>query len=156
MNAHERREALMGWLRGRVSGTAAEAGGHFGVTERTILRDIDFLRSRGEPISSSSGPGGGFQLDGMARLPAVRLTVEEVLGLGFELGVEFRFVCRQARPVQKRQGTAQDAHKEHRVEQSVAKDEATASHFPPGDIPHRAPCEAEVGRNSHRFSVATD
>ncbi len=87
MNAHERREALMGWLRGRVSGTAAEAGGHFGVTERTILRDIDFLRSRGEPISSSSGPGGGFQLDGMARLPAVRLTVEEVLGLALAVAM---------------------------------------------------------------------
>lgn len=81
MQAHERREALLGWLRGRQSGTAAEAAQRFRVTERTILRDITALRDRGEPISSSSGPGGGFQLDTLARLQSVRLTVEEVVGL---------------------------------------------------------------------------
>jgi predicted DNA-binding transcriptional regulator YafY len=81
MQAHERRDALMGWLRGRPSGTAAQASERFGVTERTILRDVAALRARGEPISSCPGPGGGFQLDGTARLPGVRLTVEEVLGL---------------------------------------------------------------------------
>jgi len=51
------------------------------VTERTILRDIAYLRGRGEEITSSGGPGGGFILDRSARLPPVRLTVEEVVGL---------------------------------------------------------------------------
>ncbi len=87
MNAHDRRGALLGWLRGRQSGTAAQASAHFRVTERTILRDIATLRARGEPISSSSGPGGGFNLDGTARLAAVRLTVEEVLGLALAAGM---------------------------------------------------------------------
>lgn len=86
MKAHERREALMGWLRGRSSGTASDAALHFGVTERTILRDVAWLRARGEPISSCTGPGGGFALESMARLPAVRLSVEEVLGLALAVG----------------------------------------------------------------------
>lgn len=76
----------MGWLRGRQSGTAAEAAAHFGVTERTILRDIAALRGRGEPISGCTGPGGGFQLSGTARLQPVRLTVEEVVGLALAAG----------------------------------------------------------------------
>lgn len=81
MKTYERREALVGWLRGRPGGTAAQASARFGVTERTILRDIAALRAQGEPIVSSSGPGGGFYLDSTSRLPGVRLSVEEVLGL---------------------------------------------------------------------------
>lgn len=76
----------MGWLRGRQSGTAAQAAAHFDVTERTVLRDINVLRERGEPIVSSSGPGGGFYLDSLARLQTVRLTVEEVVGLTIAVG----------------------------------------------------------------------
>lgn len=87
MRTHERREALMGWLRGRQSGTAAEAAARFEVTERTILRDIGALRDAGEPIMSSSGPGGGFQLDSSARLATVRLSVDEVLGMALAVGV---------------------------------------------------------------------
>ncbi len=87
MRAHERRDALLGWLRGRQSGTAAQAAEHFDVTERTILRDITTLRERGEPIDSSSGPGGGFHLSSTARLPAVRLSVDEVVGLALAAGM---------------------------------------------------------------------
>jgi predicted DNA-binding transcriptional regulator YafY len=90
MRTHERQDALLGWLRGRQSGTAAEAAEHFCVTQRTILRDIDALRARGEPILSSPGPGGGFQLDTFARLPAARLTVEEVIGLTLAVGTARR------------------------------------------------------------------
>ncbi len=87
MNTHDRREALIGWLRGRPSATAGQAAARFGVTQRTILRDIEALRARGEQIVSSSGPGGGFQVDGCSRLPAVRLTVEEVVGLTLAAGM---------------------------------------------------------------------
>lgn len=87
MNTHDRREALLGWLRARNSGTAAQAAGHFQVTERTVLRDIRALRERGEPISSSPGVGGGFHLARTARLQAVRLTVEEVVGLALAASV---------------------------------------------------------------------
>lgn len=86
MDTHERREALMGWLRGRPSGTAADAALHFGVTQRTILRDVASLRAQGEPITSCTGPGGGFALNSVARLQAVRLSVEEVLGLALAAG----------------------------------------------------------------------
>ena len=81
MNAHQRREALLGWLRGRFRTTTAQAAARFDVTQRTILRDIEALRAQGEPIASSSGPGGGFSLAISAHLRPVRLAVEEVLGL---------------------------------------------------------------------------
>lgn len=90
MSTHSRQDALLGWLRSRQIGTAAEAAAHFRVTERTIFRDINALRERGEPILSCSGPGGGFQLDPGARLAAVRLTVEEIIGLTLAVGTAQR------------------------------------------------------------------
>lgn len=80
-DAHARRMDLLAWLRGRSDATAALAAERFGVSPRTILRDVAFLRDRGEPIASSPGPGGGLVLRRDARLAPVRLDVEEVLGL---------------------------------------------------------------------------
>jgi predicted DNA-binding transcriptional regulator YafY len=85
MTGHERREALLGWLRGRSSATAAEAAERFGVSERTVYRDVAALRERGEPIDAAAGAGGGLRLDPNALLPPVRLTAEEVAGLVLSL-----------------------------------------------------------------------
>ena len=84
----------MGWLRGRPSGTAEQAAAHLDVTPRTILRDIASLRGRGEAISSSSGPGGGFHLDAMARHPTVRMSTEEILGLAIAVSMASQFVTK--------------------------------------------------------------
>jgi predicted DNA-binding transcriptional regulator YafY len=93
MTPSERREALLCWLRGRGSGTAAEAAQYLGVSERTIYRDVAALRERGEPLETDSGPGGGLRLHPSALLPAVRLHVEEVVGLTLSL-----HLARQAAP----------------------------------------------------------
>ncbi|MEQ1508159.1 MAG: WYL domain-containing protein [Myxococcota bacterium] len=93
MTAHERREALLGWLRGRRSATAAEVAARFGVSERTVYRDVAALRDRGEPLSADAGPGGGLRLDPEALLPPVRLAADEVVGLVLSLRL-----ARQAAP----------------------------------------------------------
>lgn len=50
-------------LRGRI--TAETLAAEFGVSVRTVYRDIDTLSAAGFPIYSDRGPGGGFQfLDG--------------------------------------------------------------------------------------------
>jgi predicted DNA-binding transcriptional regulator YafY len=92
--AHERRDALLGWLRGRSSATAAEAAERFAVSERTVYRDVAALRERGEPISADPGPGGGLRLDPEALLPPVRLAADEVVGLVLSLRL-----ARQAAPL---------------------------------------------------------
>jgi predicted DNA-binding transcriptional regulator YafY len=93
MSPSERREALLGWLRSRGSGTAAEVAQHLGVSERTVYRDVAALRDRGEPLEADSGPGGGLRLHPSALLPPVRLHVEEVVGLTLSL-----HLARQASP----------------------------------------------------------
>jgi predicted DNA-binding transcriptional regulator YafY len=81
MDAHHRREALLTWLRGRPTATAAEAADQFGVSARTILRDVAALRDRGEPVESDAGRGGGLRIDVLRSLPPVRLRLEDIVGL---------------------------------------------------------------------------
>lgn len=80
MDAHHRREALLNWLRSRGTATASEAADKFGVSTRTILRDVAALRERGEPIESDAGRGGGLRVDLLRSLPPVRVRLEDVVG----------------------------------------------------------------------------
>lgn len=80
MDAHHRREALLNWLRSRGTATASDAADKFGVSTRTILRDVAALRERGEPIESDAGRGGGLRVDLLRSLPPVRVRLEDVVG----------------------------------------------------------------------------
>ena len=42
--------------------TAADLADRLGVSERTVLRDIDVLSGSGVPVYGVRGPGGGFEL----------------------------------------------------------------------------------------------
>jgi len=42
--------------------TARELAGHFGVSQRTIYRDIDTLMHAGIPVCTNKGKGGGISL----------------------------------------------------------------------------------------------
>jgi len=81
MDSHHRREALLNWLRGKGTSTASEAADKFGVSTRTILRDVSALRENGEPIESDAGRGGGLRVDLLRSLPPLRVRLEEVVGL---------------------------------------------------------------------------
>jgi predicted DNA-binding transcriptional regulator YafY len=78
MRRTERLFAIAEYLRGRRTGvTAAVLAGRFGVTLRTIYRDLDSLRDAELPVASERGRGGGFALDRSYSLPPVNLTARE-------------------------------------------------------------------------------
>jgi predicted DNA-binding transcriptional regulator YafY len=70
--------ALTEYLRGRRTGVTAEAlAERFGVTVRTIYRDLDTLRDASLPLQAERGPGGGYALDRNYTLPPVNFTARE-------------------------------------------------------------------------------
>lgn len=78
MRRTERLFALAEHLRGRRTGvTAAELAERFGVTTRTIFRDLDALREAQLPLNSERGRGGGVALDRSYALPPVNFTARE-------------------------------------------------------------------------------
>lgn len=86
MHRTERLFALAEYLRGRRTGVTAEVlAERFGVTMRTIYRDLDALRVASLPVGAESGPGGGYALDRSYSLPPVNFTAREaalLLALG--------------------------------------------------------------------------
>jgi predicted DNA-binding transcriptional regulator YafY len=78
MRRTERLFALAEYLRGRRTGVTAEAlAERFGVTIRTIYRDLDALRAASMPLSAERGRGGGYALDRSYSLPPVNFTARE-------------------------------------------------------------------------------
>lgn len=70
--------ALAEHLRGRRTGTTAEQlAERFGVSVRTIYRDLDELRDASMPLVAERGRGGGFALDKSYSLPPVNFTARE-------------------------------------------------------------------------------
>lgn len=78
MRRQARLFAIAEHLRGRRTGvTAAALAGRFGVTERTIFRDLATLREAHLPLLSSPGRGGGYALDRSYTLPPVNFNARE-------------------------------------------------------------------------------
>jgi predicted DNA-binding transcriptional regulator YafY len=78
MRRKSRLFALAEYLRGRRTGvTAEELAARFGVTIRTIYRDLDALRDGSLPVVAERGPGGGFALERSYTLPPVNFTPRE-------------------------------------------------------------------------------
>jgi predicted DNA-binding transcriptional regulator YafY len=78
MRRRERLFAITEYLRGRRTGVTADAlAERFGVTLRTIYRDLDSLRDAELPVRAERGRGGGFALDRAYTLPPVNLTARE-------------------------------------------------------------------------------
>jgi predicted DNA-binding transcriptional regulator YafY len=70
--------ALTEYLRSRRSGVTADAlAERFGVTVRTIYRDLDTLRDASLPVLAERGRGGGYALDRHYTLPPVNFTARE-------------------------------------------------------------------------------
>lgn len=78
MKRTQRLFALTEYLRGRRTGvTAAALAERFGVTLRTIYRDLDSLRDASLPLAAERGRGGGYALDKSYSLPPVNFTARE-------------------------------------------------------------------------------
>src|SRR5437762_545862 len=78
MRRRERLFAIAEHLRGRRLGVTAESlAERFGVTVRTIYRDLDSLRDAELPVRADRGRGGGYALDRAYTLPPVNFTPRE-------------------------------------------------------------------------------
>lgn len=82
MTRRARLFAMVEYLRGRRSGVTADAlAARFGVTVRTVYRDLDTLRDASLPLKADRGRGGGFALDRHYSLPPVNFTAREAATL---------------------------------------------------------------------------
>lgn len=83
MKRAERLHALTETLRrsGRRGRTAERLAAEFGVSVRTVKRDLTALESAGVPIWSRPGPGGGYGLVPGAALPPVYLSPAQATAL---------------------------------------------------------------------------
>ncbi len=79
MNRTDRLVAMVLYLQGRRVVRAAEMAAHFGVTERTIYRDVAALGEAGVPIAGEAGVG--YSLLKGYHLPPVMFTAEEATAL---------------------------------------------------------------------------
>lgn len=75
----DRCEQVARELRDRPGITAEMLAEEFGVSPRSIFRDLDRLRDRGFPVESSRGRGGGLRLRGNWGTGTVQLQREEAL-----------------------------------------------------------------------------
>jgi predicted DNA-binding transcriptional regulator YafY len=78
MRKKSRLFAMAEALRGRRTGvTAATLAEQFGVTMRTVYRDLAALQDAGLPLRADRGVGGGYALDKSYQLPPVNFTARE-------------------------------------------------------------------------------
>ncbi len=61
--------------------TAQALADEFGISRRTMVRDLHALSEMGVPLRASPGPGGGYDLPRGPRRLSPALTVDEALGL---------------------------------------------------------------------------
>ena len=96
MNRTDRLVAMVLHLQGRRVVRASELAAHFGITERTVYRDIAALGEAGVPISGEAGVG--YSLLKGYQLPPVMFTAEEAVSLfvGGELVKQFTDASLQA------------------------------------------------------------
>ena len=83
MKRAERLHALFEMLRrnGSRGCTADRLAAEFGVSVRTVKRDLAALEHSGAPVWSRPGPGGGYGLAARANLPPVSLTPAQAVAL---------------------------------------------------------------------------
>ena len=61
--------------------TVQEMADEFGVSRRTMLRDLQALSAMGVPLAATPGPHGGYMLIQKQRLLPLSLTIDEALGV---------------------------------------------------------------------------
>lgn len=72
---------LLSLLEARASWSGPELAERLGVTERTVRRDVERLRSLGYPVEGERGADGGYRLGAGRRLPPLLLDDDEAVAL---------------------------------------------------------------------------
>jgi predicted DNA-binding transcriptional regulator YafY len=78
---------LLSLLQSRRFWAGGELAGELGVTERSVRRDVDRLRSLGYPVHAAAGIGGGYQLGAGKELPPLPLEDDEAVAVAVGLRV---------------------------------------------------------------------
>ena len=86
MNTATRRDRLLNLLH-RGTTTVPAITQTLGVSERTVYRDIAFLRGAGHDIQATPGPGGGVRIAPDSRPRAVHFEVSEIIGLALSVAI---------------------------------------------------------------------
>jgi predicted DNA-binding transcriptional regulator YafY len=76
---------LLSHLQSRPTWSGNDLTSRLEVTDRTLRRDVDRLRSLGYPVDSTSGPAGGYRLGAGASLPPLMLDNDEGLAVAIAL-----------------------------------------------------------------------
>lgn len=76
---------LLATLQARRHWSGAELAGRLEVTERTLRRDVERLRSLGYVVDASAGVGGGYHLGASNVVPPLALEGDELVALAFSL-----------------------------------------------------------------------
>ncbi|OLR93944.1 helix-turn-helix transcriptional regulator [Actinokineospora bangkokensis] len=76
---------LLSLLQTRRDWSGAELAVRLGVTDRTVRRDVDKLRSLGYPVNAVAGTAGGYRLGAGAALPPLLLDDEEAVAVAIGL-----------------------------------------------------------------------
>lgn len=86
LNTSARLLRLISLLQVRRFWSGADLAERLEITERTVRRDVDKLRSLGYPVQAASGVAGGYQLGAGAALPPLLLEDDEALAVSIALG----------------------------------------------------------------------
>lgn len=86
MRTNTRRERLLNLLH-RGPTTVPTVAQRFGVSERTIYRDVVYLRAEGHDVQATPGPGGGLRILRDSRPRAVHFEVSEIIGLALSVAI---------------------------------------------------------------------
>jgi predicted DNA-binding transcriptional regulator YafY len=79
--AIDRRDELIRLLRRRADWRTQDLAAELGVSQRTVLRDLDRLRDQGFVISTMTGPGGGVHLEPTSVMVTSQLAGDDVVSL---------------------------------------------------------------------------
>lgn len=76
---------LLSLLQGRRFWAGADLADELGITERSVRRDVERLRSLGYPVHATSGVGGGYRLGVGTELPPLPLEDDEAVAVAIGL-----------------------------------------------------------------------
>lgn len=76
---------LLSLLEARVEWPGIELAGRLEVSSRTLRRDVETLRELGYPVQAVKGPGGGYRLGAVGKLPPLVLDDDQAIAIALAL-----------------------------------------------------------------------